>query len=136
MENATRNLEKLNIDGATEELRATRTLLEESKEYLNSLINLVKIANTEKYLEAAKARVSTSKANITNSAALSPQNKTRAITALNNSETNLENASDLIENGMVDDAIGELEEAKKWEDESRKYLNSVDAIPNAIEASR
>jgi len=135
LENATRELDRLNLDGAAKELRAARTLLEESKEFLNRLVNLVKISNTEKYLEAAEARVSASKDNITQSTALSPQNKTNAITALNNSKTNLENARDLIENGMVDDAIEELEEAKKWEDESRKYLPSVTATPTQVEAA-
>ena len=62
------------------------------------------------------------------------QNKTRAITALNNSESNLENARDLIEENKVDDAISKLEEAKRWEDESQKYLPALTATPTGVEA--
>lgn len=136
LETATRELNRLNLDGVIEELRAVRRLLVESKELLNRLVNLVKASSTEKYLEAAQERVSESKENITQSTSLSAQNKTNAITALDNSENRLENAGDLIEEDKVDEAIEELKEAKKWEDESRKYLSpSVTATPTGVQAA-
>ncbi len=134
LENATRELDRLNLAGVVEELGAARALLVELKELYDRVVNLVKVSNTERYLEAAKARVSASKTNVTNSAALSPQNKTNAINALNNSEVNLENARDLIQSGMIDDAIKKLQEAKMWEDESHKYLPSATATPNQVGA--
>jgi hypothetical protein len=133
LENATKQLDGLNLDVASEELNAARAFFGEMKSLYDRLINLVKASNTERYLEAAEARVIASKDNITNSA-LPQQNKTDAINALNNSETNLEKARELIQSGMVDDAVEELEEAKRWEDESRKYLTSVTATPNQFGA--
>jgi tetratricopeptide (TPR) repeat protein len=124
LENVTRKLDRLDLDGASEELRSAITLLDEVKEYLNDLVNLVKIANTQRYLEETEKRINETKADVASSANLSPQNKTNAITALNNSETSLENARELLEEDKIDEAIGELEEAKRWEDESRIYLSS------------
>ncbi len=135
LETATRELDRLNLDRATEELRTARTLLNELKEFYNRLVNAVKAMNTQRYLEEAARRINATKANITASATLSPHNKTNAITALNNSENNLANARDLIKNGMIDEAIRELEAAKRWEDESHKYLPSVSvaATPTDVE---
>ncbi len=135
LENATRELDRLNLDGAAEELGAARALLDELKEEYDELVILVKISSTEKYLEAAEERLSTSKKNITQSTALSPQNKTAAIDALNNSEKNLANARELIVDDKVDEAIEEIEKAKKWEDESRKYMPSETASSTGVEAA-
>ena len=132
LENATRKLSAMNLDGAAEELLIAKTLVDELKELFDRLTNLVKASNTEKYLEAAEIRVSTTKANITSSASLTPEIKEDAITALNNSETNLANARDFIENNDVDEAIEELEEAKKWEEESNRAIASVAATPTSV----
>lgn len=132
LENATRKLSAINLDGAAEELLIAKTLVDELKELFDRLTNLVKASNTEKYLEAAEIRVSATKANITSSAALTPEIKEDAITALNNSEKNLANARDFIENNDVDDAIEELEEAKKWEEESNRAIASVAATPTSV----
>jgi len=132
LENATRELSAMNLDGAAEELVIAKTLVDELKEPFDRLTTLVKASNTEKYLEAAEIRVSATKANITSSAALTPEIKEDAITALNNSEKNLANARDSIENNNVDEAIEELEEAKKWEEESNRAIASVTATPTSV----
>jgi len=132
LENATRKLYTLNLDGAAEELLIAKTLLDKLKQPFDKLTNLVKASNTEKYLEEAEIRVSATKRNITLSAALTPEIKKDAITALNNSETNLANARDSIENNNVDEAIEELEEAKKWEEESNRAITSVAATPTSV----
>jgi hypothetical protein len=130
LENTTRKLSAMNLDGAAEELCTAKTLLDDLKQPFNRLTNLVKTSNTAKYLEAAEVRVSATKANITSSANLTPEAKEDALTALNNSEKNLANARDLIENNNVDEAIEELEEAKKWEEESNRAAASVAATPS------
>ena len=132
LENAARELSALNLDGAAEERLIAKTLLDELREPFARLTNLVTASNTEKYLEAAEIRVSATKTNITSSAALTPEIKEDAITALNNSEKNLANARDSIENNDVDDAIEELEEAKKWEEESNRAIASVAATPTSV----
>jgi len=132
LENAARELSALNLDGAAEERLIAKTLLDELREPFARLTNLVTASNTEKYLEAAEIRVSATKTNITSSAALTPEIKEDAITALNNSEKNLANARDFIENNDVDEAIEELEEAKKWEEESNRAIASVAATPTSV----
>jgi hypothetical protein len=136
LENATRKLDRLDLNGASEELRSAITLLGETKEYLDGLVNLVKITNTQRYLEETEKRINETKTDVASSTNLSLQNKTNAITALNNSETSLENARELLDENKVDEAIGELEEAKMWEDESRKYLSSsITATSNQVEST-
>jgi len=133
LENAARKLYALNLDGAAEELLIAKTVLEELKQPFDRLTNLVKASNTEKYLEEAEIRVSETKENITLSTALTPEIKEDAITALNNSEASLANARDFIENKNVDEAIEELEEAKKWEEESNRVIASVTVTQNSVE---
>jgi hypothetical protein len=132
LENATIELFAMKFDGAAEELVIAKTLVDELKESFDRLTDLVKVSNTEKYLEAAEIRVAETKANITTSAALTSEAKEDAIAALNNSEKNLANARDSIENNNVDDAIEELEEAKKWEEESNRAAVSVAATPTSV----
>ena len=124
---ATQKLRTLNMVGATEELSIAETLLEELKENLTRLTNLVTERNTERYLLEAEIRVSAAKSNITLSSTLTPEAKENAIIALNNSEVSLTNARDLIECNNVDDAIGELEKAKRWEDKSVNATSMVTA---------
>jgi hypothetical protein len=123
LENATDELDALNLNGATQQLQDAKNVLEELKEFYIRLVNRVKLVNTQRYLEEIAKRVNETKTNIANTATLPTQNRTDALSALDNSESSLEKAGDSIENGNVDDAIDELEEAKKWEDESRKYLS-------------
>jgi hypothetical protein len=132
LENATRELSAMNLDGAAEELAIAKTLLDELKEPIDRLTDLVKASNTEKYLEAAEIRVAATKANITSSANLTPEAKEDALAALNNSEANLATARDFIESDNVDGAIEELEEAKKWEEESNCASASVAATPTSV----
>jgi hypothetical protein len=132
LENATIELSAMNLDGAAEELVIAKTLVDELKDPFDRLTDLVKASNSEKYLEAAEIRVAATKANITTSAALTPEAKEDAIAALNNSEKNLANARDSIENNNVDDAIEELEEAKKWEEESNRAAASLAATPTSV----
>jgi len=132
LENATRKLSAMNLDGAAEELVIAKTLLDDLKEPFDRLTDLVKASNTERYLEAAEIRVSATKANVTSSAALTPEAKEDAITALNNSEASLANARGSIGKNDVDAAIGDLEEAKKWEEESNRAIASVAATPTAV----
>lgn len=135
LENATRKLDRLDLDGASGELRSAMMLLDEAKQFLDELINLVKIAKIQRYLEEAANRINETKADIA-SANLSPQDKTNAITTLNNCETSLENARELIDEDKIDEAIKELEEAKRWEDETGKYLSlSVTATPNQVDTT-
>ena len=130
--NATKELDTMNLDGAAEEHCIAKTLLDELKEAFDRLTNLVKASNTEKYLEEAEIRVSATRANITLSATLTTEIKEEAITALNNSEINLANARDFIENNNVDEAVEELEEAKEWEEESNRVIASVAATPTSV----
>jgi hypothetical protein len=132
LEKAARELRTLNLDGAAEELLLAKTLLDELKQPFDRLTNLVKASNTEKYLETAETRVSATKANITLSATLTPEAKEDAITALNNSEASLANARDSIEDNNVDEAIEDLEEAKKWEEESNRAISAVAATPTQV----
>lgn len=131
LRNATRKLSAMNLDGAAEELLAAKTLLDELNDPFERLTNLVKTSNTETYLEAAEDRVAATKADITSSAALTADAKADAITALSNSEASLANARDLIENNDVDEAIGELEDAKKWEEESNRAIAAA-ATPTQV----
>ncbi len=132
LETATRKLYARNIEGAAEELCVAKTLLDELTEPFAKLTNLVKTSNTEKYLQEAEIRVSVTKANITLSATLTPEAKEDAITALNNSEISLANAREFIENNNVDEAVGELEVAKKWEEESDRAIATVAATPTSV----
>jgi archaellum component FlaC len=135
LENATDELDALNLNGATQQLQDAKNVLEELKEFYIRLVNRVKLVNTRRYLEEIAKRVNETKTNIANTATLPTQNRTDALSALDNSESSLEKAGNSIEKGNVDDAIDELEEAKMWEDESRKYLSpSVSATPSQTSA--
>ena len=133
LQNATSELRALNLDGATEELLSAKTLLEELKQLFGRLTHLVKTANIEKYLEDAEVRVYATKANITKSTNLTAAAKDDAIAALNNSAASLADARASIGQNNVDDAIEDLKDAKKWEEESKRALVAVNA--NANDAS-
>ena len=132
LDNATQELYHRNLEGATEELSTAKTLLDELKEPFARLTNLVTESKTKTYLLEAEIRVYAAKANIALSATLTPEAKEDAITALNNSEVSLSNARDLIEDRNVDDAIEELEEAKKWEEESSRAITAVATTPTSV----
>jgi hypothetical protein len=132
LENATRKLDSIDLIGATEELSIAKILLETLKEPIERLTSLVIASKTEKYLEVAEKRVSETIINITSSLTLTSEAKEEAINSLNNSETSLAKARDFIENDIVDEAIKELEEAKKWEEESSRAIASVAATTTTI----
>jgi hypothetical protein len=132
LENATRKLYSQNIEGAIKELFMAKKLLNELTEPFARLTNLVKASNTEGYLQEAEVRITEAKENITLSTTLTLDVKINAITALNNSEISLANARDLIEDNNVNEAIIELEEAKKWEEESNLVLTAVADTSNSI----
>ncbi len=132
LDNVTQELNNRNLEGAAEELSTAKILLDELKEPFARLTNLVTESNTETYLREAEIRVSAAKANITLSATLTPEAKEDAITALNNSEVSLSNAKDQIKDNNIDEAIEELEEAKKWEEESSRAIAAVAATPTSV----
>ena len=132
LENAKRELYTQNLEGATEELSTAKTLLEKLTDPFAQLTNRVIESNTEQYLQKAEIRVSAAKANITRSATLTPDAKEDAITALNNSEISLANAREQIEDNNVDEAIEELEDAKKWEEESDRAISTVAVTPTSV----
>ena len=135
LQNATRELRALNLDGATEELSNAKALLIELKALYDRLTNLVKTSNIEAYLDVAEERVSEAKENITQSTSLTSEAKDDAIDALNNSEASLASARDAMKTNNVDDAIADIEDAKKWEEESKQAITSVTAAPNAVSAN-
>jgi len=132
LENATREVRAMNLEKAIEEFSIAKRLLDELKGYVDKLTNLVTESNTEQYLQEAEIRVSAAKMNITRSATLTPEAKEDAITALSKSEISLANARDQIKDNNVDEAIGELEEAKKWEEESDRAISAVAATPTLV----
>ena len=134
LQNATRELNRLNLEGATDEFDNAKALLLELKELYNRLTNLVKTSNIEEYLVAAEERVSETKENITDDTNLTANAKEDAIGALNNSEASLASAKDAIRANNVDDAMTDLEDAKKWEEESKRAISAVAVTPNANDA--
>ena len=135
LRNATQELHALNLSGATEELLNAQTLLEELQAPFDRLTNLVKTSNIETYLEAAEGRVSETKENITQSTTLTATAKDDAIAALNNSEASLANARVSIQNNNVDAAIKDLEEAKQWEEESKRAITAITVTPDSVSAT-
>ncbi|PVX26178.1 MAG: hypothetical protein CW691_02205 [Candidatus Bathyarchaeum sp.] len=132
LETATRKLYALNFEGATEEFCVAKILLDELTQLFVRLSNLVTESNTERYLQEAELRVSAAKENIALSATLTPDAKEDAIRALNNSELSLANARDRMEDSNVDEAIEELEEAKKWEEESDRAIAAVNDTSTSV----
>jgi hypothetical protein len=122
---ATQDLRSLDIQAARENLITAKILLRNLNESISRLKNLVNEANTLTYLENSETRILAIKTEINLSPSLTPEIKEDAILALDNSETNLENARELIEINKVDDAVQQLEEAKKWEEESKRIVASV-----------
>jgi hypothetical protein len=135
LQNATMELRALNLDGATEELSNAKALLIVLKALYDRLTSLVKASNIETYLDVAEERVSEAKENITQSTGLTSKAKDDAIDALNNSEASLESARDAMKTNNVDDAISDIEDAKKWEEESKLAITSATATPNAVSAN-
>ncbi len=132
LQNATMELRALNLDGAIEQLSNAKALLIELKALYDRLTSLVKTSNIETYLDVAEERVSEAKENITQSTSLTSEVKDDAIDALNNSETSLASARDAMKTNNVDDAIADIEAAKKWEEESRLAINSATVNPNTV----
>jgi hypothetical protein len=130
LRNAAQKLRVLNLEGATEDLCEAKEVLDDLIEHVTQLINRVSESNAQRYLQAAEDRVLAAKARISVSATLTPKEKEEALTALDNSETKLDNAKDLIQANNVDDAIQELEEAKKWEESSNTTANAVSVTPS------
>jgi hypothetical protein len=132
---ATMELRALNLDGATEELSNAKALLIELKALYDRLTSMVKTTNIETYLNVAEERVSEAKENITQSTSLTSEAKDDAIDALNNSEASLASARDAMKTNNVDDAIADIEDAKKWEEKSKLAITSATATPNAVSAN-
>jgi len=131
LENATRKLRVLNLNGAASDIVIAKTLLEDLMDNVSRLTNLVSKSNVQTYLAEAENRLSATRADISVSATLTAKEKEDALTALNNSETSLSNAQDLIEDSNVEDAIEELEEAKRWEAESTATISAVAVAPSS-----
>ena len=133
METASDELDELNLEDAIEELKAAKALHVELKTILDRLTQAVKVANAESYLQEAEDRLAETKDNILSSTDLSTQVRDEAIAALNTSESYLDDARESLANSNPDEAITELEEAKKWEDESNNVIASVTASSNSAE---
>ncbi|MDG6222906.1 MAG: hypothetical protein QCH99_06565 [Candidatus Bathyarchaeota archaeon] len=131
LENATRKLSALDLEGASNDLCTSEALLDELTEHVSRLTNLVSESNAQRYLQAAEVRLSVTRTELSVSATLTPKEKEDALTALNNSETSLTNARDLIQDSKVDDAIEALEEAKRWEEQSTNAISAVAVTPSA-----
>lgn len=135
LQNATMELRALNLVGATDELSNAKALLIELKALYDRLTSMVKTSNIETYLGVAEERVSEAKENITQSTSLTSEAKDDAIDALNNSEASLASARDAMKTNNVDDAIANIEDAKKWEEKSRLAITSATATPNVDSAN-
>ncbi len=135
LQNATMELRALNLVGAIEELSNAKALLIELKSLYDRLTSMVKTSNIETYLSVAEERVSEAKENITQSTSLTSEAKEDAIDALNNSEASLASARDAIKTNNVDDAIADIEDAKKWEEKSKLAITSATATPNMDSAN-
>jgi hypothetical protein len=135
LENATMELRNLNLVGATDELSNAKALLIELKALYDRLTTMVKTSNIETYLGVAEERVSEAKENVTRSTSLTSEAKDDAIDALNNSEASLASARDAMKTNNVDDAIADIEDAKKWEEKSRLAINSATDTPNVVSAN-
>ena len=134
LENALQEFRNSDLESSSEQLLIAKSFLNEFNDYINRLTANVTASNTEAYLNAATTRITEAKQNITLSASLTAASKEAAIAALNNSEVNLANARDKIAENNVDEAIEELEEAKKWEEESTRAItadstNAVSVAP-------
>jgi hypothetical protein len=128
LRNATQKLRSLNLEEATQDFATAENLLDDLMEYVGRLTNVVSESNAQRYLQVAKSRVAAAKASVSVSATLTAEAKEDALSALSKSETNLANAEDLIEANNVDDAIAELEEAKRWEETSNTASVSATSV--------
>ena len=135
LQNATMELRAMNLNSATEELSNAKALLIELKALYDRLTSLVKTSNIETYLDVAQERVSEAKENVTQSTSLTSEAKDDAIHALNNSEASLASAREAMKTNNVDDAVADIEDAKKWEEESKLAITSATATPNAVSAN-
>lgn len=133
LQNASDELDELNLEDALKELKAAELLRAEFATILDRLTQAVKVANAETYLQEAENRIAETKDNILSSTDLTTQVRDEAIAALNTSESYLDGARESLANSNPDEAISELEEARKWEDESRKVIVSATAV-NSFES--
>jgi hypothetical protein len=131
LETASDHLSNRNYDGAREELRAARALYVELKELVDRLTQTVKIVNVETYLQEAEDRLTETRDTILNSTDLSTQVRDDAIAALNTSEGYLDDARASLDNSNPDEAVSDIEEAKKWEDTANNVIASVTAGTNS-----
>lgn len=122
IEIAKQKLNSMNLQEATEELKIISGLQARLEEYVIKLINRISTSNIDKYLQDAETRITAAKSTISDSTILNQEIKRDAIAALDNSEANLENARTFNEDNNVNEAIKELEEAKKWEEESNRII--------------
>lgn len=135
LETASDELDELNVDDALEGLNAAKALRAELKTVLDRLTQAVKVANAETYLQEAEDRVSETKDSILNSADLATSVRDAAIEALNTSESYLDDARESLANSNPDEAISELEEAKKWEDTSNDVITSATSVNSVAPTS-
>jgi hypothetical protein len=132
LQNALQEFRNSDLEASTEQLLIAKSFLEEFNDYINRLTANVTASNTEAYLNEAATRITEAKQNITLSASLTAASKEAAIAALNNSEVNLANARNKIAENNVDEAIEELEEAKKWEEESTRAITADSANAGSV----
>ena len=80
-------------------------------------------------------RINATRDSILNSADLSTQVRDDAIAALNTSESYLDDAQESLDNSNPDEAVSDIEEAKKWEDEANNAIASVTAGTNSSDST-
>lgn len=126
LEHALELLDSLNVEGASRELAATRSMLNQSLVLYKRLSTDVKLVKAEVFLTATEEKFPELKANVTAlSQRLPEQDKNSALTALNSAEDRLQNARAYITNAQIDETINELVEYTEKVRESLKYVQAV-----------
>ena len=107
LEDASANLDILDIEITEQELLLAKSLLSESS--LNNLTMTVKVQKTRVFIANTEKRLTSLRENITAiSLNVSTSIRNASLYAISNAEVNLENAKHLIEINKVDDSTNEL----------------------------
>lgn len=128
-------LNNRNYDAAREELGEAKALYVKLKGLLDRLTEAVKAANVKSYLQEAEDRLNETRDSILGSTDLSQEDRDDAIDALNTSSEYLDNAQDSLANSDLDEALADIEEAKKWEDTANNFIATVTAGTNSSDST-
>jgi hypothetical protein len=126
LDNAKAKLSLMEINNAEQQLASAKASLSEAVIHMNALTVAVKAFKTEQFIVVAEERLTLLRANITAASLnVSQQVRNASLTALNIAERKLQTAKDLMANDMVDEAVEELEESKKYERLAVTHLESA-----------